>query len=414
MTEYSTIGTANSETHLSGITHDTDQSTLETAAIMEALFESERRFRSVAQSAVDAIISTDDHDTITFWNKGAERIFGYTEAEMTGKPVTTIIPEEYRSAHSQGVKRFLRTGVPALIGRCVELQGLRKNGKKFPLELSLSTWKTRQGTFFTGIIRDVSNRKETEKALQNSTEEAKQRSEELASLVQMVAHDLKSPVITITGLVRRLKKLLETDGSKENIGLILNQLLSAGDNMERFLADLLDGLVMQHVPPDFEELDFLEVLNKVVLQHKESLKERKIQFLMEIPEGAIKISGDKRRLSQVFDNLISNAIKHMGICEEPTIKVRIIQSADLLTTSVIDNGIGIQPEFQAKIFERFFRVKREKGACGTGLGLAITKQIVESHGGKIWVESTPGQGTIFSFEIPRNPAGNNNENGPSA
>lgn len=173
---------------------------------IQSLKDSEERFRSVAQSAVDAIVSIDTSDHIVFWNQGAEKIFGYSESEVLGKSVTIIIPDQYKEGHSKGIKNYLNTGGPALIGRTVELEGLKKTGETFPIELSLSTWKTRDGRFFSGIIRDISDRKEVEKELEKRTSESRQRSEELESLVQMVAHDLKSPIITIVGMVKILRQ----------------------------------------------------------------------------------------------------------------------------------------------------------------------------------------------------------------
>ncbi|MBM3301275.1 MAG: PAS domain S-box protein [Deltaproteobacteria bacterium] len=141
------------------------------------LRDSEKRLRAVAQTAIDAIVSIDTQDRIIFWNKAAERMFGYSDQEALGKPVGTIIPDSHKQAHLNGVKRYLETGEPALIGRTMELPALRKDGTEFPIELSLATWKARGETFFTGIIRDITERKEAEKQLQLRTEEAKRRKE---------------------------------------------------------------------------------------------------------------------------------------------------------------------------------------------------------------------------------------------
>jgi two-component system sensor kinase FixL len=360
---------------------------------LESLGESEQRFRSVAQSAVDAIISTDATDAIIFWNQAAERIFGYSENEILGKSVTIIIPEPYKESHRRGVENYLKTGKPALIGRTAELEGLRKNGEAFPLELSLSTWTTREGTFFTGIIRDISARKETETTLA-------QRTEELESLIQMVAHDLKSPVATVGGLVRLLKKKAGELASDEMIGGILNQLICASQSIETFLTDLLDGLAVEHSKPDLEPIDMDQLVRDVLGQHEPAIRERGIKLKVEIVAPLPVINGDKRRIAQVLDNLLVNAVRHMGQRPDPTISVQLTNDKAAIITRVSDNGAGIPLELQEKVFERFYRVKRTDSAGGTGLGLAICKKIVESHGGKIWVESTLGQGATFSFTLP--------------
>ena len=141
-----------------------------------------------------------------------------------GRSVIMLIPESLREAHHTGVRRYLVTGERKLIGKTAELQGLTKGGIEFPLELSLSTWRTREGTFFTGMIRDITRRKEAEQALEQRTIEARQRNEELESLIQMVAHDLKSPVITIGGLVRLLKGRMAKMSADDRMEQILNQL----------------------------------------------------------------------------------------------------------------------------------------------------------------------------------------------
>ena len=125
----------------------------------ESLRASEERFRAISQSANDAIISADTDGKIVSWNTGARAIFGYEEEEVVGQSLTLLMPESFREGHRNGLARFLATGIPHVIGKIVELRGLRKDGTEFPLELSLATWETRQGKFFGGIIRDITQRK---------------------------------------------------------------------------------------------------------------------------------------------------------------------------------------------------------------------------------------------------------------
>jgi diguanylate cyclase (GGDEF)-like protein/PAS domain S-box-containing protein len=132
------------------------------------LIESEMRFRSVAESANDAIISCNSKERISFWNTSAQKMFGYTEKEVMGQTLTTLMPEQYREAHKEGIKIYVSTGESKVIGKTVELTGLRKGGNEFPLELSLSTWKTREEVFFTAMIRDITDRKQAEQTLQES------------------------------------------------------------------------------------------------------------------------------------------------------------------------------------------------------------------------------------------------------
>jgi PAS domain S-box-containing protein len=367
----------------------------------EALRASEMRFRSVAHTAVDAIISINQRDEVAFWNSAAERIFGYTEEEILGKPVSTLIPKRYREAHRNGVQRYLKTGKPVLIGRTAELQGLRKDGSEFPLELSLATWQTSEDVFFTGIIRDISNRKEVEAVLQQRTEEARQRTQELESLIQMVAHDLKSPLVSIGGLAALLRKGLSSAGLDEKTEKILGQLASTSRTLEQFLRDLLDGLAVDSSQPERKPFRLEDTVEEVVRQHRQASEDQGILIDVDMPDPVPPVMGDPHRIRQVLDNIVSNAIRHMGKNVTPRIHIQVGHDNDLVITRISDNGIGIPREFQAKVFDRFFRVPVSDRPGGTGLGLAIVKKIVESHGGKIWVESEVGEGATFVFHLPR-------------
>jgi PAS domain S-box-containing protein len=369
-------------------------------SVERALRDSEMRFRSLAQSAIDAIVSMSSEDKIIFWNRGAELMFGYSEEEVIGQPVSMIIPMALREAHRAGVRRYLATGERKIIGKTVELEGLTKDGIQFPLELSLSTWNTAEGTFFSGMIRDITRRKEAEMALEQRTVEARQRNEELESLIQMVAHDLKSPVVTIVGLVRLLKGSMARMRLDERSEQILNQLSATSEGVERFLRDLLDGLVSEHTEPERAEVRLDEVVIEVIHQHKQLIDQRKIDIDLDVT-SAIPVLGDRHRIRQVLDNLVRNAVKHMGETTHPVIRIEVRSDQDYVVTKVSDNGVGIPAQFLDKIFDRFFRVSRSGIQGGTGLGLSIAKKIVESHRGRIWVESEEGKGATFVFELPK-------------
>jgi len=371
---------------------------------LQGLRDSETKFRSVAQSAIDAIVSTDADDRVIFWNQGAENIFGYSEEEALGKPVTILIPKRYAEAHQAGVERFLSTRQPVLIGRVAELQGLRKGGKEFPIELSLSTWNTKEGTFFTGIIRDISGRAEARKALEQRTEEARQRTGELESLIQMVAHDLKSPVISLVGLVRALRGHCRNMPSDEKRDQILDQLTKTGETIENFLQELLDGLVPEHNKPVRDQVLMDRTVHESVNQYHQTVAERGIDIQLEMAPDLPTVWGDSHRIRQVIDNILINAIRHMGDRPDPMIVIEVRDHYESVLTRISDNGIGIPAEYLGKIFDRFFRVARSGGQAGTGLGLSIAKKIIESHGGRIWAESEEGRGTTFLFTLPKSKA----------
>lgn len=369
--------------------------------LLEELRDSEMRFRSVTQSAVDAIVSADTHDRIIFWNKAAEKMFGYTEEEILGKPVIVLMPESYRRAHREGVKRHVRTGRQVLIGNTKEVQALRKNGQEFPIELSLAKWTAKGKSYFTAIIRDITQRKEAEHALEQQTEEARRRKEELETLVQMVAHDLKSPVLTIAGLVRVLKKRLSGAPWDERRDRILHQLGDSSETLESFLKELLDGLEADATEPRPEPVGIHEAVNYVLARHKEHIEENGINVEVDIPESIPRVYADRNRIRQVLDNLVTNSIRYMGERSDPKIRIQARQEDRSIVTGVSDNGIGIPVEFQGRIFDRFFRAPDTGVKLGSGLGLSIVKDIIETHGGRVWLDSEEGKGTTITFTLPQ-------------
>jgi PAS domain S-box-containing protein len=175
----------------------------------QALRESELRFRSVTQSATEAIIVADSHGNMIVWNRAAQNMFGYQEAEVMGKPVTLLMPARYRDAHSKGLERLRATGESKIIGKTVELHGLRKNGQEFPLELSVATWQTRQSTFFGGIIRDITPRKQAEEALRKAHAELETRVQERTAELSKANGGLQEEISAHHQAEEQKQKLLQ-------------------------------------------------------------------------------------------------------------------------------------------------------------------------------------------------------------
>jgi signal transduction histidine kinase len=182
---------------------------------------------------------------------------------------------------------------------------------------------------------------------------------------------------------------------------LVSQIESGAQTIERFLRDLLDGLSLSQSGQDWTLVQLDTTIDEVVRQHEHEIAEQGIALEIGIEQAIPAIVGNKHRLTQVFDNLLVNAIVHMGPQPHPTIRIECRCEKGFVLISVSDNGTGIVREHQSKIFERFFR--SPTAACtrrGTGLGLFIAKQIVESHKGRIWVESEEGKGATFVFTLP--------------
>ena len=207
---------------------------LERKQIEGALGESEERFRSVAESAKDGIILADGTARILSWNQAAQTIFGYSEEEVLGKPLTMLMPERYRQRHTKGLERYAQTGEASVIGQTVELDGLRKDGSEFPLELSLSTWKTAAGEFYCGIVRDITERKQIEATVRESERQSREQLAELETLYRTAPLGL-CLMDTDLRYLRCNEKLAEINGipAADHIGRALREIVpEIADTME--------------------------------------------------------------------------------------------------------------------------------------------------------------------------------------
>jgi NtrC-family two-component system sensor histidine kinase KinB len=205
----------------------------------------------------------------------------------------------------------------------------------------------------------------------------------------------------MVGLVRALRSYLDKGKIDEKTEQILRQLTSAGTSMESFLRDLLDGLASDQGPTERVPVALDASIRACVEQYAALLEERSITLHLETPPNCPQVVADERRVRQVIDNILGNAIRHMGEKPDPTIRIHLLEEGGFLVTRISDNGVGIAEQYRERIFDRFFRVPQEDPSRGTGLGLAIAKQIIKSHGGSIWVESEEGHGATFSFTLPK-------------
>jgi PAS domain S-box-containing protein len=361
----------------------------------EALSTSEVRFRSLVQSANDAIILANRNGEIISWNKGAQTIFGYEDSEVLGKPLMLIMPERYRDLHQLGLRRFLASGEARVIGRTVELHGLRKDGVEFPLELNLTTWKTNEGTLFSGIIRDITERKRTEEKLTQQAQELARSNAELEQFAYVASHDLQEPLRMVANytqlLSRRYKDKLDTN-AQEFIAFAVD----GATRMQRLINDLLEYSRVGTRGKPFVQTDCSSSLGQAIVNLRGAIDEsRAIVTNEELPT----VLADGGQLVQLFQNLIGNAIKFRGQAT-PRIHISAEEKHDHWLFAVRDNGIGIDPQYADRIFIIFQRLHGYSEYPGTGIGLSICKKIVERHRGRIWMESELGKGSSFYFTIP--------------
>ena len=370
----------------------------------EATLEREQRLRAMTESANAAIISADFEGIIISWNKGARAIFGYEVEEVLGKPLTILMSDRYRAMHLNGLERFNSTGVAHVVGKTVELHGLRKDGTEFPIELSLSTWKITVKTFFMGIIYDITERKNAERELIKAKEQAESASRAKQQFLASMSHELRTPLNAIIGY----SELLKEDAEEQGLNTLtsdLEKIHSAGKHLLSLISDVLDLTKidmgkMTLLAETFEVAQLVESVRTIA----QPLAEQKGNTL------TVKLAGDvghmltdPSRVRQCLLNLLSNAAK---FTEKGQVSLDVTRQRkddnEYIVFQVSDTGIGIVAEQKNRIFEAFTQAEVNTAAKygGTGLGLAITRELAHLMGGDIGVESVFGEGSTFTLRLP--------------
>ena len=346
----------------------------------------EEHLKALLDNISDSIITIDTTGRLLTVNNSVEHMFGYRPAELLGKNITTLMPEPYKGMHDAYLVHYQKTGEKHIIGKTREVEGLRKNGEVFEVELWVHQLQHNDDVQFMGVIRDISERKHVDRI---KTE-----------FISTVSHELRTPLTSIRGSLGMLKSgVLGKVPDKANRMVEL-----AHNNTERLINLVNDILDVEKIQAGKMELKFAEVniteLVKQSIEANESYASSSgvtLQLNADIADFYIK--GDKYRLQQVMANLISNAAKFSH--EKGGVVINIEKNMQRIRVSVTDQGIGIPEEYRSKIFQKFSQVDasdtRQKG--GTGLGLNITKAIIEHHGGHIDYITEEGKGSCFYFEL---------------
>jgi len=369
-----------------------------TASTQDALSR-EAHLRSILETIPDAMIVIDERGAMQSFSTAAARLFGYSADEVLGKNVRMLMPSPYRESHDGYLQRYLRTGERRIIGIGRVVVGERRDGSTFPMELSVGEMKSADRRFFTGFIRDLTDRQRTEARLQELQTELVHisRLTAMGEMASALAHELNQPLSAIANYMKGSRRLLE-DRSDEQSALVRDALEKAAEQ------SLRAGQIIRRLR-DFvargESERRIESVKKLVEEASAlalvGAKEHGVRVRFQIDPVNDLVLVDKVQIQQVLLNLIRNAIEAME--QAPRRELLIASRArdgDLLEVSVADSGPGIAPEISSQLFQPFVTTKR----LGMGVGLSISRSIVENHGGQIVAEPNEGGGTVFRFTMP--------------
>jgi len=361
-----------------------------------ALLESEQRLAGIIASAMDAIITVDEQQRIVLFNPAAEKMLGCAATEALGQPLQRFIPLRFRSAHVEQVQDFGRTGQTRRhIGKQEAVSGLRADGSEFPAEIAISQMEFGGHKLFTAIVRDITERKRSESDLAKKVEELARSNRDLEQFAYVASHDLQEPLRMVAAytqlLSERYRSQLDENGDK-----YIGYAVEGAQRMQALIQDLLNFSRIGRDGRKNVSTNGDAVLDDVLLNLQAAIKESGAEVTHDKLPSVV---ADRSQLAQLLQNLIGNAIKFRGK-ETPRICVSAEKLGADWVFAVRDNGIGIAAEHAEVIFTIFQRLHTRAEYPGNGVGLAICKKIVEQHGGIIWVESQPGQGSTFKFTLP--------------
>jgi two-component system, LuxR family, sensor kinase FixL len=350
--------------------------------------DNDSRRIAVLEKAVEntneAFVTIDAHHQVVFFNKAAERIFGFNREDVVGHDLNVIMAPTCSSNHRSAVARYLKTGVPHRIGHDTEILATRKNGETFPANISFSVSQVEGRTYFTGIVRDLTETK--------ALHERILKSERLAALGQVVAeisHEIKNPLMMIGGFARQLSHETENEKALSKLNIIVKEVA----RLENLLSELRDLYSPRTL--DKKEMDINELLSEIYELVRDDCEAKQVKVIFNPDAEKLMVAGDKEKLKQVLINLTKNAVEAMS--GKGRITLAASRKGSKAEISIADEGCGISDEQKEKIFAPFFTTKKS----GTGLGLSVSKGIVEDHPeSSLTFDSQKGKGTVFRITMP--------------
>jgi two-component system sensor kinase FixL len=371
----------------------------ETQKAEEALNTREAHLRSILDTVLDATIVSDQDGTIVSFNAAAERQFGYSQEEVVGQNLRMLMPQPYRKEHDGYLHRYLTTGEKRIIGVDRVVVGQRKDGSTFPMKLAVGEMRTGDRRFFTGFIRDLTEREESAARLQEiQTELARlARLNEMGEMASTLAHELNQPLSAIANYVHGGARILQ-DWEGEKAERLRDALREAGEQ------SLRAGQIIKHLrefvtkgETDKSPQNIRQIVEEAGALALVGSREKGVRTVFDFPSGADLVMVDRIQIQQVLTNLMRNGIEAMKDSPKRELHIGIRRtSEDEVAVTVEDSGPGIPEEIADQLFKPFTTTK----SGGMGIGLSISKRIVEAHGGDMTVSKSQLGGASFSFTLP--------------
>ncbi|MDA8165827.1 MAG: PAS domain S-box protein [Desulfobacteraceae bacterium] len=337
------------------------------------------------ENANEAFITIDAEHRVLFFNRAAEKMFGYARQEVLGRDLCLLLAPEHRESHPLAVQQYLPAGEPPFTGREAELTGIRRSGERFPALISFSVAEIDHRTFFTALIRDMAETR----GLQRQVAQA-ERLALLGRVVAEITHEIKNPLVMIGGWARRLHRTVREEEARRRLADILAQV----ERLEHLLAELRNLYVPRKQAA--ETIDAGELLREAFRLVKADCEERDIALELRLEGPRPLIMGDREKLLQVLLNLIKNSMEALAPAGG-SLLLALATVDGYAELTVADNGPGIPAELRERVFTPFFTTKRQ----GTGLGLCVCKRIMDDHpGSALTLESVEGQGTAATLRFP--------------
>ena len=357
--------------------------------------KAENEARALVDSASDAIVTIDEMGTILTFNRQAEEIFGYHHDEIIGRSVKALMREHDATRHDGFLDAYRRRGHGTILGETKERLGRRKDGSLFEVELTIGSVESTSGRTFIGILRDVSERARMDRELREANMQLLYANEELEEFTRAASHDLQAPLRSVLGFTELLKESLKdrlTDDELELMGCITE----GGVRMRTLIGSLLKLSQLSESESEHSSVSFNKVYDSVISDLHAEIKDcgatvtRDDLPSLEVHESQVR---------QLLQNLIGNALKYAHPDRRPRIHVGAVKRSGLWNFFVQDNGQGIHPDHQVRVFEIFQRLHPRDEIPGSGVGLSVCRKVVERHHGRIWIESVLGEGATFWFTL---------------